>query len=117
MKKNTFKFLRYVYRIPQGQGLTWALLVEPNDAGSGLTTKLGVRLLGTNKVLDLSTRRCVTANDSRRNTYDAKRISLNKEEYLYKTEEGYQLILPKSYVGDLHFRSIYTKELVNAFLL
>ena len=116
-KKSTLKFFRKQFKIPKRQKLCWSVIVCKD--GDKRYLRLGVRLVDTNKAIDVAARRFVDIEKPAPNQhfafYATRKAKGNN--YVYYGEEGSVLTLPKNFVDDIYFRCIYSKKLMQTKLL
>lgn len=115
--KNSFnlKFFRDFYRIPKTVGVYWCILVERSFQGENV--RLGVGLADNNKVIDVAARTFVQIGSFpvSYHAYKADR-KVEGDEVVF-TGSGYEVRVPKTYVADIYYRSVYSKELAQDALL
>lgn len=114
---NTFAFFRRYFGLPRRSALEWCVVKESTREGTQL--RLGVRLKGTNLYIDVAMRRFFHEVDIpliRRRCFPARRIG-RPGEYEYRTGEGWGISKPKSYVRDIYYNSVFSKELLKTRLM
>lgn len=107
MKQNTLAFLKGVHQIPRNQKVSWALIPVEGTPNYDL----GVFLIGTDKVLNIKTGRFEQAE----RTLIAMRRS--KGDWYEYSANNVVRRMPKSYVSDMYYDRIYSKEMVDSYLL
>ena len=115
--KNTLRFFREFYHIPQRIKLKWCILQETHRSTTVL--RLGVVLIGTDKAIDVAARNFVQIDNSSEVNYKvlpARRVNC-KNWFMYISNGETRLCTPKTYVHDIYFRSVYSPELQNSILL
>ena len=115
MKVNTFKFIRQFHRIPQRQKLSWCIIHYPDIPDPARQLRLGVALIGTDKAIDIATGTFIQ-DHKRSRVILATRRTLG-DWYHYESENGPVLRLPRAFTADMYFNRIYSKNLIDSFLL
>lgn len=117
MKKSSLKFFRKQFKIPKRLRLRWCIIVCKD--GEERHLRLGVRLVDTNKAIDVATRQFVEIEKPAPNAHFAFYATrkAKRRYYVYYGEEGSVLTLPKSFIDDIYFRCTYSKELMQTKLL
>ena len=113
--KFSLKFFREYFHIPRKVRLQWCLIEYLIDGKS--VFNLGVKLGNADKVIDVAKRQFVQQRYAPVycNVFAAQRKS-GPTAYVFVNSLGKKLTLPKSYVKDVYFRSIYSQELLKADL-
>lgn len=109
-------FFRDFFRIPKNMEIDWCILVERSPQGEKV--RLGVNLLAYNKAIDVAARQFVqvgTPTIVYYSAYPAKRRTVN-DNVVFKGA-GYEIKIPKTYVTDIYYRSVYSKEMLKDTLL
>lgn len=115
MNKNTLKFIREVHHIPKSQKLAWCIIHYPNAERPERQLRLGVLLVGTDKAIDVADGVFVQ-NRSNQKAMVATREKLG-DWYCYECEEGYVLRLPDSFISDMYYNRIYSRDMMDNYLL
>lgn len=116
---NSLAFFREYYHIPASVRLSWALVVETVDGRQ--ETRLGIQLPDRPGLyLDVAMRRFFTETEIfhgriSRKAYPASRIS-GKDRYTFVAENGLSRDFPKSYIRDIYFTSVYSRDLLSQVL-
>ena len=114
--KNSLAFFRKQFQVPQRVKLQWCILVE----SPSLPTKeyLGVLVVGTNKAIHVPQRRFVQVDgQDQPKAYPAKKTA-NQKNLVFCSEDGSKkLSIPKHYISDIYFRSVYSQKLIDQFLI
>ena len=109
--KSTFGFFRTVHGIPKSRKLSWCLFKRnPDDAR---TLSLGVYLVGTDKMVDVAKGRFVQID----NYSIEPAIRTSKGDYFIYTSKQYAMPLPKNYAADMYRTMLYSKELLDMYIL
>lgn len=108
--KTTLAFIRGFHRIPKRQKLAW-VLIPVNEV---YQYDLGVFLCGTDKVLNIRTGLFEQVNDAARPVIVNRR---SKGDWYVYTAEDVEKRLSKYYVSDMYYARIYSKEMVDSYLL
>ena len=112
--RSTFKFIREAHGIPKSQKLSWCLIVYSKAERPERLVRLGVALLGTNKAIDISDGVFID-NSSRHKVELATRRTMG-DYYIYESENHVER-LPDSFVSDMYFNRVYSKEMMEDYLL
>ena len=115
-KTLSLKFFRDFYRIPRTVGIGWCILVEHSPNGE--TVRLGVSLPADNKAIDVAARQFIQLGLPALVTYNAYPAvrKIEGDEVVF-SGSGYEIKVPKTYVADIYYRSVYSKEMVQDTLL
>ena len=118
MIKETLKFLREYYRIPQNKKICWGIIKEVSSTGTEY--RLGVIIKGTNLFLDVALRRfysTVVLTRVSREIFPATRRSCDKLSYEFVAENGLSIKRSKTFISDIYYPMIYDKHLEEETLL
>lgn len=120
MKTETLKFLREYFKIPASKKISWAI-IEETSANGKTEYKPGIYIEGSNVYLDIAKRRFFSKVSNRtisRRVYPANRTT-EKLSYRYTAKENPMLMIcrSKTYIADVYYPAIYSKELENEMLL
>ena len=112
----SLKFFRDFYRIPRTVGIGWCIIVERSATGENV--RLGVSLPANNKVIDVAARQFIQIGLPTLVTYHAYPAvrKVEGDEVVF-SGSGYEIKVPKTYVTDIYYRSVYSKEMVQDTLL
>ena len=116
--KETLKFLREYFKIPANKTIGWAIIKEVADYPC---CKPGVYIEGSDLFLDIAEKRFYTNYSSPlifRRAYPATRTA-QKHTYRYTAKDNPQLSITraKTYITDIYYPAIYSKELEKDKLL
>ncbi|MBQ8630412.1 MAG: hypothetical protein IJ479_01680 [Alphaproteobacteria bacterium] len=112
MIKETLKFLREYYRIPRNKKICWGIIEE--ISASGTEYRLGVDVRGTNLFLDVALRRFYSKVQLRsvsRKIYPAVRRSFDKLHYEFVAENGLRITRSKTFITDIYYPVLYSRQL------
>lgn len=112
MIKETLKFLREYYRIPGNKKIGWGIIEEKTAAGTEY--RLGVIVKGTDLYLDVALRRFysrIVRRSVSREIFPAVRTSCDALNYEYTAENGLSIKRSKSFISDIYYPAVYSKEL------
>lgn len=112
MTKETLKFLREYFRIPGNKKIGWGIIEEIN--ASGTEYRLGVDIIETNLFLDVALRRFYSKVQLRsisRKIYPAVRRSCDRLNYEFVAENGLRIKRSKTFIADIYYPAVYSKEL------
>ena len=114
------KKIRAYYQIPRRKKLSWAVIVEKTKNGQK-SCRLGVLLIGTDKVIDVMARKFIQTNllqPVERQTYPAKRRNVGSGVlFSTKNEKVHELIcIRRDDVESEYFSTRYSKELMETFV-
>ena len=122
--KPTFEFFRKFHHIPASQKLCWCLINDPNDGEWQLWRKLGVWLVGTDKAIDVAKGEFVQLRSEPISNGDCLRGTIvlchresDGDYYRYIPEDGTPLRLPKCFVSDAYYNRVYSKDMINSYML
>lgn len=120
MKTETLKFLREYFRIPASKKIGWAIIEEISENGA-TEYKPGIYIENSHVYLDIAKRRFFSIISNRiisRRVYPAFRTA-EKLSYRYTAKENRKLSITRSktYISDVYYSAIYSKELENEILL
>ena len=110
--KVSLNFFRDFFRIPKRVRLAWCILVERGEGGYE-QVRLGVRLRGTDKAIDVALREFVQLNLPTQISYTAvpAERKADGDEFVF-TGAQYEVRVPVTYVSDIYYRSVYSDALV-----
>ena len=103
---NSFTFLRRCFNLPRNKKLRWGIVKEVSTS-KGEDLRLCVLIENTDKYIDIAQRRIFSKVDSGL----VKRIALpanrycGKTEYVYFTNNGWYIHLPKTFIMDIYSKS------------
>jgi hypothetical protein len=116
-RKNSLAFFRKHFRVPKKVKLQWCILVK-ND--NPLTKRLGILVTGTNKAIDVPQRRFIQVNigdEDGFSAYPARKTRTRHNINYFSLDGKATLTTPESYIKDIYFRAIYSRELIEQFLI
>ena len=114
--KNSLAFFRKQFQVPQRVRLQWCILAE--DPSSITDEYLGVLVVGTNKAIHVPQRRFVQVDGrGQPKAYPAKKTANQKNIVFYSEDGRKKLSIPKHYISDIYFRSVYSQKLIDQFLI
>lgn len=113
-RRSTYKFIREVHGIPKSQKLSWCLIIYSEAERPERLVRLGVALLGTNKAIDLSDG--VFINDNSWHKVELATRRTIGDYYIYESENHVQR-LPNYFVSDMYYKRVYSKEMMESYLL
>ena len=112
--KSTFKFIREVHGIPKSQKLSWCLIIYSASEREERLVRLGVALLGTDKAIDLTDG--VFINDNSRHKVELATRRTMGDYYIYESDNHVER-LPYSFVSDMYYKRVYSKEMIKSYLM
>ena len=122
--KPTFDFFRKFHRIPASQKLCWCLINDPDEDDWRFRRKLGVWLVGTSKAIDVAEGEFVqlrdnpvVQNECLRGTIVLCQRESDGDYYRYIPEDGTPLRLPKYFVNDAYYARVYSKDMIDSYML
>ncbi len=113
MKTETLKFLREYFRIPKSRKISWGIVEE--TSATGTEYRLGVVIRGTNLFLDVALRRFYSQVELRsvsRKIYPAERKSNDRFNYVFIAENGLSIKCSKTFIVDIYYPALYSKQLI-----
>ncbi len=123
--KPTFDFFRKFHHIPVSQKLCWCLINHPDEEEWIHRHRLGVWLVGTSKAIDVAKGVFVQLRDnpvshdaSQPRTIALCRRVSDGSYYRYIPEDDSPVLrLPKYFVGDMYYTKVYSKDMIDSYLL
>ena len=115
-RKSTLQFIRDFHRIPLRQKISWCIIAY--DRADCTKDRIGVFLEGTNKAIDLSTgnfEQVGREENATRRVFIVKRES-EGDWHLYRHPERV-VRLPKYYISDMYYRRVYSRDMIESYLL
>ena len=115
----TLDIIKNIYCL-HGKSIEWAVIEETSKSGSNL--KPGIYIKGSRVYVDLYARRLfsmVEVSEFARRIYVAKREKVDKDHIALIAKEDVQksIILPRTFVADIHNVTIYGKWMEAQLLL
>ena len=113
---NSLAFIRRYYHIPASRRLSWALIAETVHGKTEI--RLGVVFIDSPYLyIDVAMRRFFTecGGAVSRKAFPAVRTSC-RDGFAYRTADGLSKHTPRSYIRDIYFTSVYSRELLRQVL-